>query len=925
VHSGGLAPATKASHLDAAAFPERRRIFASGGTALMDTSDGSRQSEAVPHAASLAGYTLERELGRGGMATVYLARDRKHDRLVAVKVLHPELAAVVGVERFLQEIRVTAHLQHPHILGLIDSGVFGDDAGAFRGRPYYVMPYVEGESLRARLTREGQLAVAEALRIAKEVARALDHAHRRGVVHRDIKPENVLLAEDGQALVADFGIALAVRTAGGERITQTGVSLGTPAYMSPEQVTGDRHISPRADIYALGAMTYEMLAGEPPFTGHSAQAVIARVMTEEPRSLSIQRRSVPPTVDAAVHTALEKLPADRFMSAAEFARALETVAPVTDTYATSPVLPRRRIRAVHLAAAALAGAAVAALVALALLRRSGDTTSLPPLRATLLPPEGESFVGGDGMALSADGTQLAFTVLRASPMPRLFVRRLATGVMRELAGTADARFPFWSADGRMLGFFANGELRVVSAAGGPVSVVTRVAVPLGGAWALDGTIIYAGEPNGVIYRVRTGSAPVAVTKRGHEGSHERPMFLPDGHHFVFSATGRTGVFISDVRTGEQRRILPEGDAAMFAAPGHLIFETTGTFAYGRLMALPFDPDRGTVSGEPKQVVDSVFNPSGFVGYTVSATGLLLYQEKFDMPARMWLDRHGVVLDSVPHDASWTFRLSHAGTRVAQGGFAVWVRDLRRGVALQLPVTSGSLPTVQVWPVWSPDDARVAYTTPTSEADRPAEIRVARADGTGVDTQLSGPLGGGRPLDWSPDGSTLLVSGSINRTTAALSLWITSVATRKSTQWLASAGEIPFARFSPDGGWVAYQSNETGAPEVYVRPFPGPGPPIRVSPAGGGRPAWRADGRELFYLTPAGDLMAAPISPARPLEVGTPRLLFRGVSREPYSMGVEPYDASPDGQRFLLNAENRAPAPPFTLLAPWRLALARDAR
>ncbi|HJS47868.1 MAG TPA: serine/threonine-protein kinase, partial [Gemmatimonadales bacterium] len=261
-------------------------------------------------------YRLERELGQGGMATVYLGYDLRHDRRVAVKVLRPELAAVIGAERFLAEIKTTANLQHPHILPLFDSGA----ADSFL---YYVMPYVEGESLRDRLGREHQLPVSDAVRLATEIAGALDYAHRRGVIHRDIKPENVML-HDGQALVADFGIALAMANTAGTRMTETGMSLGTPHYMSPEQAMGQREITGRSDVYALGAITYEMLVGEPPFTGPTAQAIIARVMTEEPRGLIGQRKSIPPDVEAAVFRALEKLPADRFASAAEFARALET-------------------------------------------------------------------------------------------------------------------------------------------------------------------------------------------------------------------------------------------------------------------------------------------------------------------------------------------------------------------------------------------------------------------------------------------------------------------------------------------------------------------------------------------------------------------------------------------------------------------------
>ncbi len=263
-------------------------------------------------AALSAHYRLERELGQGGMATVYLAHDLKHDRKVAVKVLRPELAAVIGAERFLAEIKTTANLQHPHILGLIDSG----DADGFL---YYVMPYVEGESLRDRLDHETQLPIDVAVRITSEVASALDYAHRHGVIHRDIKPENILL-HDGSALVADFGIALAAHKAGSTRMTETGMSLGTPHYMSPEQAMGERELTARSDVYALGCVLYEMLVGEPPFTGPTAQSIVAKVMTDDPRPLHTLRRTVPPAVEDAVLTALEKLPADRFASAAEFAR-----------------------------------------------------------------------------------------------------------------------------------------------------------------------------------------------------------------------------------------------------------------------------------------------------------------------------------------------------------------------------------------------------------------------------------------------------------------------------------------------------------------------------------------------------------------------------------------------------------------------------
>jgi serine/threonine-protein kinase len=343
-------------------------------------------------------YAIERELGAGGMATVYLAQDLKHDRRVAIKVLRPELAAVIGAERFLSEIKTTAILQHPHILPLHDSG----EADGFL---FYVMPYVEGESLRDRLSREKQLPVDEAIRLATEVAAALDDAHRHGVIHRDIKPENVLL-HDGSALVADFGIALAASKAGGTRMTETGMSLGTPHYMSPEQAMGEREITARSDVYALGAVTYEMLTGDPPFTGSTAQAIVARVVTESPRSMTTQRHTIPPQVEAAVFTALEKLPADRFASAADFAAALGNPAFARGTTMTLPgAPPGRRLSPL------LVGGWAVALVALglALWGWLRPTPELPVLRYEMSLPAGEAlgeFARGNHVARSPGGALL---------------------------------------------------------------------------------------------------------------------------------------------------------------------------------------------------------------------------------------------------------------------------------------------------------------------------------------------------------------------------------------------------------------------------------------------------------------------------------------------------------------------------------------
>ncbi len=406
--------------------------------------------------ASLADrYTIERELGQGGMATVYLAEDLKHHRRVAIKVLRPELSAVIGAERFVREITTIASLQHPHILGLIDSG-------EVEGTAYYVMPFVEGESLRDRLVREKQLPIGDAVRIAGEVAGALDYAHRHGVIHRDIKPENILL-HDGSALVADFGIALAARSAG-TRMTETGMSLGTPHYMSPEQAMGEREITARSDVYALGCVTYEMLVGEPPFTGPTAQAIIAKVMTGEPLALTVQRKTVPAHVEAAVMTALQKLPADRFESAKAFADALGNpgfTASMAGTVGAGGIASMRKNRLFG----ATAVVAVLALLAAGwgwLRPQSHQTPAVIRYRIALDAVPSIRDWSGE-LAISPDGNVLVHT---GGPNGALLVRRRDELGFTPMPATEHAQGPFFSPDGASVGYFSSGRLMVASLAGG---------------------------------------------------------------------------------------------------------------------------------------------------------------------------------------------------------------------------------------------------------------------------------------------------------------------------------------------------------------------------------------------------------------------------------------------------------------------------
>ncbi len=485
-------------------------------------------------------YRLERELGQGGMATVYLAQDIRHNRRVAVKVLRPELAAVIGAERFLSEITTTANLQHPHILPLFDSG----EADGFL---FYVMPYVEGETVRDRISREKQLPVDDAVRITVEVASALDYAHRHGVIHRDIKPENILL-HDGTALVADFGIALAVSTAG-SRMTETGMSLGTPHYMSPEQAMGEREITATSDVYALGCVLYEMLVGEPPFTGPTAQAIIARVVTEEPRSLTIQRKTIPPQVEGAVRQALQKLPADRFKTAADFADALQgrgniasfagtAVHGATAGSASGGGGWRARLRDPLVLVPALI--AVAALAVAASVAKRAVPAAIPPIRYVLAASDSTQPVPTYPWpaAISPDGGTVVYTVAQDANTVALYALRTDQLEPRPIPGTTDAFEPHFSPDGKWLAFGQDGKERKVRLDGSaPVTIATAGAAN-GAAWTTRDQIVLGsyGATHGLSHVSAAGGEPVALTEpdtANGKTDHIWPIALPDGKSVVF--------------------------------------------------------------------------------------------------------------------------------------------------------------------------------------------------------------------------------------------------------------------------------------------------------------------------------------------------------------------------------------------------------
>ena len=591
-------------------------------------------------------YRVERELGRGGMATVWLAQDLRHDRRVALKVLRPELSAVIGAERFLAEIRTTANLQHPHILPLFDSGrTGGPDALGVQDFIYYVMPFVEGESLRDRLLREKQLPVADAVRIAGEVASALDYAHRHGVIHRDIKPENILL-HDGRALVADFGVALAVRGASDTRMTETGMSLGTPHYMSPEQAMGEREITPRSDVYALACVLYEMLTGEPPFTGPTAQAIVARVMTESPRPLSVQRHTIPAHVEAAVLTALEKLPADRFASAAESPSRWRTAAP-SGRFRCGPCPRGRRAGGRRCSSGWVSSAPQSPVLGCAPSRGR-------PRRHSRRPDTGASCCRTRRRWRTSAAAPWAWGASRwrSHPMdPRWCTSAGAAGPINcSAAGWTRARSrrspaqgaydPIFSPDGQWIAFFAGPELRKVPAGGGSPVALAQASEAWGASWVTPERILVTLREGLTLAWVPAAGGPLEPVPLSGWAAFRGPTILPDRRHalgHVWFPSGVIGIAAADLSSGRVVGLTARGPRAAdsvpasdviavadprFLPPGHLTYVRGG-----RLMAAPFDPVALLPTGPAVELVAGVREEQGGRGqYAVTPDGTLIYAE-----------------------------------------------------------------------------------------------------------------------------------------------------------------------------------------------------------------------------------------------------------------------------------------------------------
>jgi serine/threonine-protein kinase len=835
-------------------------------------------------ATALAGrYRIERTLGVGGMATVYLAQDLKHDRKVAIKVLKPELAAVLGAERFVVEIKTTASLQHPHILPLFDSG----EADGFL---YYVMPYIEGETIREKLNRETQFGVDEAVRIATEVADALDYAHRHGVIHRDIKPENVLL-HDGRAMVMDFGIALAVSAAAGGRMTETGLSLGTPHYMSPEQATAEKEITPRSDIYSLATVLYEMLAGQPPHIGGAAQQVIMKILTEQAAPVSAMRKHVPPNVVAALTKALEKLPADRFESAKAFSDALTNlsfaaIGPTLAAGAADRPGPRSMIAA--LAALALLALSVAAWA----LARSRDITDDPIVRMTLQLPAGErlwvSAVGDNNIAVSPHGDRIACTVQDSAGI-HTYIKRTDELTGHFVGKEAGSSLVF-SPDGRWLAFVTGNSIQKVPADGGPpvtIASLTHFTTVRGMAWLPSDTLVVGG-----FLGVRKVSA-AGGTLRLLEGTDStlnatNPVLLSDGKTLAFSSGGDVGSRKLALLAPRQSHVttLDVSGMPIGMRDGRLLFVNEA----GELMAFPLDLRARHATGDPVMVQSGIRQGRVGVAFvSLSESGTLWYLTG-DATSRLMLSApNGTTLPLLNDPRAFRYpAFSPDGRKLAVGVTSgassdIWMYD-RIDRTFQKLTSDGSA----MAPAWSPDGRRILFRSSRGGRN---EIWWQSADGS----DKAEPLYQGEPINeviMSPDSKWLVVRTSPLSKFSRAILAMRLDGDRKPMLIVGGLAQESHPRLSPDGKWLAYQSNENGAFEVYVRPFPNPGPRTQVSTAGGSEPLWSRSGHELYYRTPTG-IIAVGVTTGAAFALHERRVVLPAGATE--DITHQNYDVSPDGR------------------------------
>jgi len=882
----------------------------------------------------LGPYRIDAKLGEGGMGEVYRARDARLGRDVAVKVLPAVLARDLDRRaRLRREAELLATLNHPHIAAVYCL----EETAALTG---LVMELVEGPTLAERLTT-GAVPLAEALPIARQIAEALGAAHDKGIIHRDLKPANIKLRPDGAVKVLDFGLAksaLPTAVSGdlpdspglpNPALTGAGMIVGTPAYVSPEQARGTA-VDKRTDVWAFGCVLFEMLTGRKPFPGDTVTDTVAAILSREP-DWSALPRGTPLPMHALIARCLKKDPAQRLHDIADGRFQIEEM--LSDPHHAATVKARTsRAWLPWLATTLLLS--TTAFVATRTPRASApDAISFP-----IFPPGEAEFsarlnttLNVPSFALSPDGRGLVFSAARPGARPMLWLRSLDHVDARQLTGTEDAQDPFWSPDSRWIGFVAEGTLKKVPTTGGAVQVITEPRSDFRGAtWGALDTILVATGADGIVSVDAAGGKTTRVTTVEtalQENTHRNPSFLPDGHHFLYSVIGngdRSGVYVGSLDGATKRLLLPVLTSAVYAPPGYLLFVNGDT-----LMAQRFDAERLELAGRPFFVAEHVGRSTSFLsGVSASLTGAVAYAPPLAQNGRLaWVDRRGHPLEplSAPEGDYTDFQLSPDGTRLAASlgdsktnVVDIWITDLSRGSTSRL----GSGGAVTAAGVWSPDGTRLAF---RSNRTGVIELYERSAAGGGVDRPLlpreayrlfpSGLI----PTGWSPDGRHLIASAP--RLGGGSGLWLLSVGEDAPPRlFISSLALATHGNFSPDGHLIAYTSNESGRLEAYVETVPRSDRKWPLSTNGGYEPRWRADGREIYYLSTSRQLMAVAVGPGP--SFGPPQPLFQTHVPPGVTGNRTHYVPTRDGQRFLVNVASDTPGPPVTVLLNWTSLLSK---